>query len=155
MKLKHSQQCLNCKDLLESLSDRQVQELDVTEQLIKNKSLFGDFSNGTKNTISYSHLVNENTKLVFIKINERFREALKSYMNPEGESIMKNIVIWLRRDLYIKSWADEIVQCRLHRKIMIELFIRAKIYQIIKHKNQLSYIMAKSFNQTRRQLRHQ
>lgn len=157
MKLKNSKSCSSCRELLETLSDRQSNELDMTEQLTKNKARFGDFStlSGQIPQILYGHLVKEQVKKVFIKINENFRSAMKFYMNPQGENISKNVMIWLMRDKAIDTWANEILECRLHRIEMINLFIRAKIFQLLKHKNQLTYVMPKSFSQTRRQLRDQ
>lgn len=100
MKLKNSKSCSSCRELLETLSDRQSNELDMTEQLTKNKARFGDFStlSGQIPQILYGHLVKEQVKKVFIKINENFRSAMKFYMNPQGENISKNVMIWLMRD---------------------------------------------------------
>jgi hypothetical protein len=91
---------------------------------------------------------------VFKIINEEFRNAMIKYMNPNGVRIIKNALAWIMRNELVRDWVYEISDCKLHRENMIKLFIRAKIYQLLKHKNQL-YKEPKSFSQTRRQLRDQ
>ncbi len=89
---------------------------------------------------------------MFTEVNSNFVVYATESLQLSGKGILEGIYL---KCLQLKSVSDWLKgECSIHRKCILKYFLRAKIFRLIKDKNESSRKI-KSWDQNRRQLRNQ
>lgn len=88
----------------------------------------------------------------FTTLNKDFLRFICKTLEIDGTNILGNMLKSLEREIYINEWLS-VDSCN-HRLIILKYFLRAKLYRLIKDKNE-GIRRAKAWNQTRREMRNQ
>jgi hypothetical protein len=84
-----------------------------------------------------------------------FRIAVRETFSLTGTMISEKITNRLMNDLIIKEWVQEQgINCQSHRLKMLHLIVKAKLYELVRQKNN-EFRINKSTNNTIGELRHQ
>lgn len=147
--------CKYCESMLELRNDnRDPLESPMDETMLRAKS-FSNMAYKNKSHLGYDRIIREEVKVIFKRIFHQFRDAAVESLNDQGKAIGRNIFRHIRNDHLIFNWLNDCSEtCQKHGKIMVRLIITTKVFLLIKKRNS-AVVQSKSFNQTRRQLRHQ
>ena len=107
------------------------------------------------NDVSYSDMIGQTESNVFNIMSEEFLKIANISLQKSGRNIARNIEVELIKIEVVKDWLNSAVEeCRAHREYMIQLFVRAKVFRLVKDINE-KWRQSKSWKQTRRDLRNQ
>jgi len=96
--------------------------------------------------------LNDEVKSVFLLLNNKFDEFTQTTLKQDGSDIALGILQKYISIDVISKWMND--SCKSHKLEIIKYFIRVKLYRIVKDKNE-NLKKAKSWDQTRRELRNQ
>ena len=149
--------CESCEKMLEFPGGKDhVVKFDQNEILTRYKSRTGDQAfESTTNALSYGHTINKDTRNIVDHIIQYFRIAVRETLQLSGTHVTHKIQKRLLFDDVISSWIKCTgPNCEAHKMKMLNLIVTAKIYQLVKTRNQQIKCI-KSTNSTLNQLRHQ
>jgi hypothetical protein len=108
-----------------------------------------------QNQTMHSSLTSVVVKNVFNDVVRMYPEALKQTLRETGTRVIMSMLEYItEKNKSVINWMNEVDQCKAHRKDMIMLVLRAKVFQSIKQKN-MEFKRPKSWDQTRLDLRNQ
>lgn len=96
--------------------------------------------------------VDNSTMYTFTYLNENFDAVFHITLSKSSNDIAKNVFESITKSSLVQEWLN--ADCKEHRTTAIMFFIRAKIFRLVKDKNE-TVKKVKSWNQTRRDLRNQ
>lgn len=135
-KIQRQTNCLNCKSMLEFHMDRVEPGLDLDESLISEKSFEADpFI--VRVDLSYGNLLKAEVKEMFHNINDNFGDSFFKSINLIGTNVIRNLVRKLKEIRAVKLFleADNNEACQKHRRQMLELFLRARVFGYFNQKS--------------------
>jgi hypothetical protein len=129
----HNTKCVDCRQMLEFISERQIPVIDSVEYFHQFKASTPNVF--TKETeLGFGHMLKKSSREAFIRISEIFPVTLRDSFNQYGTSIVANILRGLIRDEKVRQWRDSATSdvCKEHRNDVLRRFIRTKIYCLMK-----------------------
>jgi hypothetical protein len=142
--------CLHCKRLLNHKINNIGDKILTYNRAYNPESLHKTFDN-----ICYFDKVCSETILVFKLLNNNFWDVCSTILNNTCTNVSAKVERELTKQPVISDWLSNCQpDCRNHRMKMIKLFIRCKIFRIVKDQNE-KWQQPKSWSQTRIELRNQ
>lgn len=135
--------CLNCQHIL-------VPKKDFTRSSTSKYYLI-DFKQFDNFCNHLSYLRDEECQL-FQYVNSVFVNYTCSTLKVSGLNILSDICQLYMRNVMVNEWLTD--ECYDHRLSVLKYFIRAKLYKLIRDKND-AIRQIRSWSQTRRDLRNQ
>lgn len=136
--------CSQCKLMSESYKDEYPLKVDNT--LVAAKQFPGL-------TGSLIHL-EESTANVFKYSSNLFMKFACKSLQTQGTNIIEGILQLFLKDEKVNEWLQKVATCKTHRLSIFKYFLRAKLYRLVKDKNE-NIRKTKSWDQNRREMRNQ
>jgi hypothetical protein len=142
--------CPHCKRLLNNKINNIGDNILTFNRAYSPESVHKTFDN-----ISYFDTVCYQTMLVFKLLNNKFWDVSSTILNNNCTNVSSKVESELTKEPLVSEWLSNCQpDCRIHRRKMIKLFIRCKIFRIVKDQNE-KWQQPKSWSQTRIELRNQ
>ena len=151
-KVKLGLKCHTCSELFDTSPKS---EYPPEETMNRNRSSTGQSAFENPHPFSYGYTLNAEASRFFEHLVELFRDAVRQSLLLNGTNVSKNILETLRRNLIVMEWLASCTEkeCMGKRKRIVWLIVVAKIFLLVKTKNE-NFKVIKCSKTTLEQLRH-
>jgi len=151
-KIIKNKSCDQCAAMLEfPLLDRQDPGFGNKEYFLTYKANSEYELYRTDKRLSYGQVLKENVFEIFLIIVKQLSSIVcNDTFNKAGLNVKRNILRYLYRNETVKAWITD--DCRDHRKEMIDLFVRANLFNWVKRYRE-THKPSRNMNQTIQDLR--
>lgn len=135
LKTTHKNPCLDCHALLEFTADRTTHQYTADESLTVDRA---STPHVLQNMIplGYSQMLREPAKTFYKQVALLFESARDTKQNVYACRIRANITATLLNDPIIHDFCNPPSDnCKTHRKLMLDYFLKAKIFDMVKRLN--------------------